>query len=172
MIKARGLKYLNKFLLLPIMGIRKEGMLQWHLPKEGNQQMILVLFLLGICGTKPQSQWDKNEAEIPRLCEHPICRWTPGYDKWPHAARRAEVPSDNSQYVIPKLPHSCPKLVPNLFPSDLKFVPRLSSSCRKWHPKVFHVLHKWCPPISYHWGTRLVGYCYQLVCSEKVWISG
>ena len=43
MIKARGLKYLNKFLLLSIMGIRKEGMVQWHLPKEGNQQMILEL---------------------------------------------------------------------------------------------------------------------------------
>ena len=74
MIKARGLKYLNKFLLSSLMGIGKEGMVQWHLPKEGNQQMILVLFLLGICGTKPQSQWDKNEAEIPRFCEHLICR--------------------------------------------------------------------------------------------------
>ena len=65
MIKARGLKYLNKFLLLSTMGIRKEGMFQWHLPKERNQQMILVLFILSICGKKPQSQWDKNEAEIP-----------------------------------------------------------------------------------------------------------
>ena len=102
----------------------------------------------------------------------PICRWTPGYKKWLNATHRAEVPSDDSHYVIPKLPHSCPKVVPNLSQGCLKGVPKLSPCCPKWHPKVFHVLHKWCPLISYHASMRLVECCYQLLCSEKVWISG
>ena len=127
--------------------------------------MILVLFILSICGTKPQSQWDKNEAEIPRLCEHPICRWTPGYNKWPHAAHRAEVPSDNSQYVIPKLPHSVPEVVPSLFPSYLKVVARMSLCCLKGVPKLSEVAPKSFPCTSQVVST------YRLPCGHEIsWV--
>ena len=75
MIKARGLKYLNKFLLLSIIGIRKEGMVQWHLPKEVGEPTD------DSCVVHSQYLWNEatitmgqKEAEIPRICEHPICR--------------------------------------------------------------------------------------------------
>ena len=123
--------------------------------------MILVLFILSICGTKPQSQWDKKRQRYPvyvstrSVGEHQD-------NKWPHAAHRAEVPSDNSQYVILKLPHSVPEVVPSLFPSYLKVVARMPLCCLKGVPKLSEVAPKTFPC------TPQVVSTYRLPCGHEI----